>query len=111
MVKDLLKECELLISDNEQLRDKNDILTEKNENLKETYTEIFETLVNSIIDTNDKLYNYLRNLQTIPKTEKEQKEQKEQSDYIESIILDNVNIIERGNYKYCISYLIIILVY
>ena len=90
MVKDLLKECELLISDNDQLRDHNDNLKEKQDILKETYIEVFDTLVNAIIENNAELHLFLQKSMHLGK---------DQFEKIQQLINKNINVIEKGNFN------------
>jgi hypothetical protein len=62
-IKVLLSHCDLIIKDNDNLRDKVQSLTVNRDELKEIYSEIFEALIKRIYETNEELFSLCKEIE------------------------------------------------
>lgn len=88
-IQKVLGECDLIVKDNENLREKVVNLSETIDDLKETYQDIFNVLVRGIGENNEDLASFLNNYQT-KKLNSEMV-----FDFFNKIIERNYNLIEK----------------
>jgi len=82
----IIDEFEQMNKENQFLRINNELMLEKRENMKETYSEIFVTLVSSLIFTNHTLVSYVEEYET--------NLSKETINVLAKVVEKNVSIIE-----------------
>jgi hypothetical protein len=82
-----LEECDIVMKDNDQLREKMEKYVDQNDNLRETYSEIFQIFMICLSDSNTEIHNFMQ--------EKQNSIEPEYKQILNSILERNSHTVEK----------------